>query len=184
MKYQVQQIGHKGRGIYACQKIVAFEVIKKVEYFREVNADELLRNEENYGHQIYLPDGRIFLVAEPIFYFNHSCQPSDFLYSADQQYYIISKRSISINKEITIDYEPSAIDGNTWECRHVLPEQAVIYLRYIGVTIKGVLITNYHGNYTDGLENRCGVIPTGGSNPSSSAHFRLKPAILEKHRRF
>lgn len=117
MKYEVRQTGHTGRGIYACQPIAVSDVIARVEYVREVTSQHPLRADERYDHQMYLPDGRIFLVAEPMCYFNHSCQANAFLYSADQRYYILAKRAIAIDEEITIDYELSAIDGDTWECQ-------------------------------------------------------------------
>ncbi len=117
MKYIVKQTGQKGLGIYASQKIAAYEVIAKVDYAREVTPDQPLHEGESYDHQMYLPDGRVFLVAEPICYFNHSCGSNAFLYSADQQYYIISKHTIPADKEITIDYELSAVNGDTWECK-------------------------------------------------------------------
>jgi hypothetical protein len=66
---------------------------------------------------MYLPDGTIYLVAEPGCYFNHSCDPNAYLYSADKTYFIIAKRDIQKDEEIKVDYEIFAIDGDTWECK-------------------------------------------------------------------
>jgi len=39
------------------------------------------------------------------------------LYSANVKYFIIAKKDIKKEEEITIYYELSAIDGDTWECK-------------------------------------------------------------------
>jgi len=117
MKYEVRKTERKGCGIYACQPIGVSDVIAKVVFVREVTSQHPLGADEHYDHQIYLPDGRVYLVAEPMCYFNHACQPNAYLYSADQQYYVISKQPIDVDEEITIDYELSAIDGDVWECK-------------------------------------------------------------------
>lgn len=105
-----------GLGVFTTKDLNKCEVIAKLEYVREVTKEQPLAENEKYEHQTYLPDGRIFLVAEPMRYTNHSCSPNSYLYSVEEQYFIIAKHQIAEGTEITIDYELNAVDGDTWEC--------------------------------------------------------------------
>ena len=106
-----------GKGVFATRKIKPFEVVASVEFVRQVTDSSPLRESEKYEHQIYLPDGSVYLVAEPVCFTNHSCAPNSFLYSADHHYFVIARQCIETDEEVTIDYELFAIDGDTWECR-------------------------------------------------------------------
>ena len=106
----------KGLGVFTGKDVKKYEVIAKLEYEREVTKEQPLAENEKYEHQTYLPDGRIFLVAEPMRYTNHSCSPNSYLYSVEEQYFVIAKEEMAEGTEITIDYELTAVDGDTWEC--------------------------------------------------------------------
>lgn len=119
MKIQIKNTELKGLGVFANENITANSVITDIRYVREVTKETPLAEHEKhlYEHQIYLPDGRIFIVDEPECFFNHSCSPNAFLYSANEKYFIIAKNNINKDEEITIDYELSAINGDVWECK-------------------------------------------------------------------
>lgn len=119
MKIVLKESDIAGKGIYAKEFIPANSIIFEMKYIREVTKDKPLDPEkgEAYDHQIYLPDGSIFLVAEPGCYFNHSCDPNAFIFSADKTYFVIAKRDIKKDEEVAVDYELHAIDGDTWECK-------------------------------------------------------------------
>ncbi|NEQ46982.1 MAG: SET domain-containing protein [Leptolyngbya sp. SIOISBB] len=106
-----------GKGVFATSSIKPFEVVASVELVRQVTDSSPLCEGEKYEHQMYLPDGSVHLVAEPMCFTNHSCAPNSFLYSADRQYFVIAKQSIEVDEEVTIDYELFAIEGDTWECQ-------------------------------------------------------------------
>ena len=109
----------KGLGVYATATIPSNTIITKVHYVREVTAENPLGPDEQelYHHLIYLPNGKIFIVDNPECYINHSCEANAYLYSVYKTYYIISRATIAKGEEITIDYELSAVNGDTWECK-------------------------------------------------------------------
>ena len=117
MKVVTGQSEGRGRGVFAAQPIDAFEVVAQVDFVREVTAESPLLDGEHYEHQIYLPDGSVHIVAEPMCFTNHSCDPNSFLYSVNRQYFVVAKKAVGVREEITIDYELSAVDGGTWECK-------------------------------------------------------------------
>ena len=98
MKVAVGHTEDKGRGVFAARAIRAFEAVALVEYVREVTAESPLLECERYEHQIYLPDGRVYLVAEPMCYTNHSCEPNAFIYSAvKERYFVIAKGLVELS---------------------------------------------------------------------------------------
>ncbi len=110
----------KGLGIYAKDNISAYSVISDIRYFREVTKDNPLSEREKHlhDHLHYLPDGRMFIVDEPECYFNHSCNPNAYIYSADKKYFILAKKDIKSEEEITIDYEIQTTGfDSSWECK-------------------------------------------------------------------
>lgn len=120
MKFHVKNTDLKGLGIYAKDKIAAFSVIAEIRYLREVTKDNPLSESEKHlhDHQHYWPDGRIFIVDEPECYFNHSCNPNAYIYSADKQFFIIAKKDIESEEEITVDYEIQTTGFDvSWECK-------------------------------------------------------------------
>ena len=131
-----------GLGVFTTKDLNKCEVITKLEYVREVTKEQPLAENEKYEHQTYLPDGRIFLVAEPMRYTNHSCSPNSYLYSVEEQYFIIAKHQIAEGTEITIDYELNAVDGDTWEC--LCKECFLLVLNFLVIgeaTLEAHLIT-------------------------------------------
>ena len=120
MRFNIQKTDLKGMGIYAKESISAYDVISKITYIREVTSDTpLLENEKHLQDHIhYWPDGRMFIVDEPATYFNHSCKPNAYIYSANNEYYIIARADIKSGDEITVDYEIHTTGGDSsWECK-------------------------------------------------------------------
>ena len=116
MKVVVGHADDKGRGVFAIQDIAAGEVVALVRFAREITPETPLVDGEHYEHQIYLPDGSVHLVTEPMCFTNHSCDPNAYLYSINKRYFVVAKRRIASGEEITVDYELSAVDGDTWAC--------------------------------------------------------------------
>lgn len=117
MKVEVGTSGDKGRGVFAIQDIGACEVVASVRFTREITSEAPLAEGEQYEHQIYLPDGSVHLVAEPMCFTNHSCDPNSYIYSVNRRYFVVAKRRIPSGEGITVDYELTAVDGDTWECK-------------------------------------------------------------------
>ncbi len=120
MKFHFKNTTSKGVGIYASGNIPVDSVITDFRYIREVTKDAPLSEDEKHlhDHQHYLPDGRIFIVDEPECYFNHSCNPNAFVYSANEKYFAIAKNDIKKDEEITMDYELLTTGGDvSWECK-------------------------------------------------------------------
>ena len=120
MKYHVKNTSSKGLGIYAKEDIPSNSVITELKYIREVTEETPLSEDEKHlqDHQHYFPDGRVFIVDEPICYFNHCCSPNAFVYSANEKYFIITKKDIKKDEEITIDYELLTTGSDvSWECK-------------------------------------------------------------------
>ncbi|MCX7005645.1 MAG: SET domain-containing protein-lysine N-methyltransferase [bacterium] len=120
MEYYVKNTERKGVGLYAKKYIPAFSVISDIKYIREVTKDNPLSESEKHlhDHQHYWPDGRIFIVHEPECYFNHSCNPNAYIYSAAGKYFILAKKDIKSEEEITVDYEIQTTGFDVaWECK-------------------------------------------------------------------
>jgi SET domain-containing protein len=120
VKLYVKNTDLKGLGIYAKEEISAYSVISDIRYLREVTNNNPLSESEIHlhDHQHYWPDGRIFIVDEPECYFNHSCSPNAYIYSAGGKYFIIAKKDITSEEEITIDYEIQTTGFDvSWECK-------------------------------------------------------------------
>ena len=120
MKFHVKNTSSKGLGIYASEKISANTVLTEMKYIRELTEETPLSEDEKHlqDHIHYFPDGRTFIVDEPICYFNHCCNPNAFVYSANKKYFIIAKKDIEKDEEITIDYEILTTGYDvSWECK-------------------------------------------------------------------
>lgn len=120
MKFDLKRTEKKGFGVFATEGISAYTVISKIKYIRELTEDKPLDEDEKHlqDHIHYWPDGRMFIVDEPDTYFNHSCAPNAYIYSADRNYYIVSREEIKAGEEITIDYELHTTgQDSSWECK-------------------------------------------------------------------
>jgi SET domain-containing protein len=120
MKFYVKNTDIKGLGIYAKEEISAYSVISDMKYIREVTMDNPLAESEKHlqDHMHYWPDGRMFIVDEPVCFFNHSCNPNAYIYSAGGKFFIIAKNDIKSEEEITVDYETLTTGFDvSWECK-------------------------------------------------------------------
>ena len=107
-----------GLGIFALSEFRPGEVIRRVEYVREVTGDAPLRPEvgERHDHCSY-PDGRVMLVAFPDRHMNHSCDPNAYYRDdGDGITYAHARRAIKPGEEITVDYLINNAGGDSWAC--------------------------------------------------------------------
>jgi hypothetical protein len=57
------------------------------------------------------------LVAEPECFTNSSCSPSAFLYSVNENCYLLALRDIQKDEEITLRYDLLIAEGDYLECK-------------------------------------------------------------------
>jgi hypothetical protein len=113
----------QGYGAFATTAIRRGSVILQLDDSRIVDSENPLRpeNQESLVHLDYLPDGTVVLMRSPECYINHSCQPNSYIYSANQQRFLLAKRDLASGEEVVVDYALNAVDGDWWECRCETP---------------------------------------------------------------
>lgn len=107
----------EGLGVFAARAFQAGERIRRVHVVREVTADSPIREElgERVDHCSY-PDGKVFLWGFPDRHVNHSCDPNAWeMYEGDASY-LVARRDIAADEEITVDYNINIADGTAWPC--------------------------------------------------------------------
>ena len=107
----------EGLGIFAMTAIGAGTHIREVNVIREVTPECPLRPElgELAKHCDY-PDGRVVLIGEPDRYLNHSCDPNGWILYEGNCCFIVARRDIMPDEEITCDYSINVTGGDTWPC--------------------------------------------------------------------
>ncbi len=85
---------------------------------REVTGESPLRPEvgESAEH-CSLIDGHFYLVPVPERYLNHSCDPNVYLRFGVEEVEVVTRREVSANNELTIDYLINNPGGHSWQCR-------------------------------------------------------------------
>ena len=91
--------------------------IRRVELVREVTTEEPLREElgERAEHCSY-PDGKVVLVGFPDRHVNHSCDPNVYKVWEGNETYLVARRPIKADEEITLDYNINTSGGTSWPC--------------------------------------------------------------------
>ena len=119
MKIQIRKSSIHGDGVFATDRISCGDVILPVDDSRIVDSQHPVREDlgEDPEHCDYLPDGTTVLMQGPAGYFNHSCSPNVFTYSADSKRFILAMRDIAQGEELLFDYSINAIEGDVWACR-------------------------------------------------------------------
>jgi SET domain-containing protein len=108
----------EGVGIFAVRAFRAGDRITPVHIVREITPEAPIREDlgERIDHCAY-PDGKVVLIAFPERHVNHSCDPNAFEYFEGHTSCLLARRHISVDEEITIDYNINISNGSTWPCR-------------------------------------------------------------------
>ena len=119
MAIEVSDSKISGKGLFTTDFIPKNSVILKVKFVREITEAAPINpeNGEQVDHCHWLPDGRQMLVAEPECYTNSSCSPNAFLYSVNEECYLLAIRDINKEEEITLCYSLFIEDGDYFECK-------------------------------------------------------------------
>ena len=119
MAVEVNKSRIAGRGIFTTDFIPKNSVILKVKFEREITDDAPIdpQKGEQLEHCHWLPDGRQMLVAEPECYTNSSCSPNAYLYSVNENCYLLAIRDIQNDEEITLCYSLLIAEGDYLECK-------------------------------------------------------------------
>ena len=107
----------EGLGIFAARRFRAGDRITKMNIVREITPETPIREdlEERIDHCAY-PDGKVVLVAFPERHVNHSCDPNAYEYFEEHISYLVARRNIPADEEITIDYNINISNGTAWPC--------------------------------------------------------------------
>jgi hypothetical protein len=106
-----------GLGVFVLEPVAEGECIRTFEIEREVTADSPVRPEdgEHPDHCVFTA-GRLWLVAKPERYVNHSCDPNAYLRVEGNVTEIVARRDIAAGCELTFDYLINNAGGNSWPC--------------------------------------------------------------------
>ena len=114
---EVRKSGIEGLGVFAARPFAADEVVREVEYEREVTReapiDETRGEDQRYCS--YLPD-RVMLVAYPDRHMNHSCDPNCYYDYDEGDTKLRARRTICVGEEFTVDYLINNAGGSSWPC--------------------------------------------------------------------
>jgi hypothetical protein len=93
-------------------------VLLRIDDSRVLDSDRPLRpeNGESPTHRDFLPDGTVVLMQTPERYINHSCDPNCYVYSAERERYVLTRRNIAEGEELVVDYSLNAVGGDYWTC--------------------------------------------------------------------
>ncbi|MBO6558849.1 MAG: SET domain-containing protein-lysine N-methyltransferase [Pseudomonadales bacterium] len=105
-----------GKGVFAQRHLHQGQVILIFDDSRIVDDDHPLANDESSDYCDYLPNGAVVLMQEPERHINHSCSPNVYVYSTDQERYLLAMSDIEEGVELTYDYSINAVEGDIWEC--------------------------------------------------------------------
>lgn len=114
----VQSSPIHGVGIFASRAISRGNRITKLSVVREITPEAPIREDlgERIDHCAY-PDGKVLLIGYPERHVNHSCDPNAFESFQDDGCYLMARRDIAADEEITIDYNVNITNGSTWPCQ-------------------------------------------------------------------
>jgi SET domain-containing protein len=107
----------EGLGIFALRAFRAGERITRVNIVREITPEAPIRADlgERIDHCAY-PDGKVVLIAFPERHVNHSCDPDAYECFEGHASYLVARRDIARDDEITIDYNINITQGTAWPC--------------------------------------------------------------------
>lgn len=107
----------EGLGVFALRAFRAGDRITRVNVVREITPEAPIREDlgERIDHCAY-PDGKVVLIAYPERHVNHSCDPNAYEYFEGEASYLVARRGIARDEEITVDYNINISDGTAWPC--------------------------------------------------------------------
>jgi hypothetical protein len=106
-----------GLGLFAARPFCTGQRIRQINVVREVTPASPLREElgERADHCDY-PNGKIVLLGPPDRHVNHSCDPNAYvLYEGDRSF-LVARRDLAVDEEITVDYNINITGGTAWPC--------------------------------------------------------------------
>ncbi len=114
---EVRPSSIEGLGIFAMRAFRAGDRVTRVNVVREITAEAPIREDlgERVDHCAY-PDGKVVLIAFPERQVNHSCDPNAFEQFEGEVSYLVARRAIARDEEITIDYNVNIANGTNWPC--------------------------------------------------------------------
>jgi hypothetical protein len=114
---EVKSSGIEGLGIFAVRSFKAGERIKRVNIVREITPEFPIRGElgERTDHCDF-PDGKVVLLGSPDRHVNHSCDPNAYQLFEEGASYLVARRAIAPDEEITVDYNVNITAGTAWSC--------------------------------------------------------------------
>lgn len=113
-----------GVGVFAARDFQKDETILKIDDSRIVDDKHPLRPQlgEFEYHCDYLADGKVVLMPSPECHINSCCDPSSYTKTIDNIRYLIARRDIKVNEEITCDYIIDCHGGIIWQCNCESPK--------------------------------------------------------------
>jgi hypothetical protein len=108
----------EGLGIFAMRSFSPGERISRVRVIREITPQAPLREDmgERKDHCAY-PDGKVVLIAAPERHVNHSCDPNAYESFDGRGSWLVARRAVTRDEEITVDYNINITGGSAWPCR-------------------------------------------------------------------
>jgi len=102
----------EGLGVFALRPFHAGERIRRVNVVREITPEAPIREElgERIDHCSY-PGGKVVLWGVPDRHLNHSCDPNAWVWYEGDACYLMARRDITADEEITCDYNINIADG-------------------------------------------------------------------------
>ena len=106
----------QGTGLFAARDFREADQILRVDESRLVTETKPLLQGDDPRHCDYVADGRVVLLPSPERHRNHSCDPNAFDEYIDGVRYLLARRDIRADEEITGDYCINGLGDGAWEC--------------------------------------------------------------------
>ena len=108
----------QGRGVFAGERILQGEMILCIDDSRVIKDEkELDPSKGGFAHHCdYLANGKIVYMQEPERYINHCCEPNAYVKWIDSERYVIARKDIEKDQEITYDYCIDSYGDTIWQC--------------------------------------------------------------------
>ncbi len=107
-----------GLGVFAVARLLAGELVLKIDDSRVVSEEDPLDPEqgEEERHCDYLAGGRVVLMKVPERFINHRCDPNVYVRTIANDRYVVALRDIQPGEEIGYDYCVNGDGDTAWTC--------------------------------------------------------------------
>lgn len=107
-----------GLGVFAARDFAGGEIVLRIDDSRVVDAEHPLRPElgEHSYHCDYLAGGRVVHMRWPERHVNSSCDPNTFVETIEGVRYVVARRPVRTDEELTYDYIIDCHGGDVWQC--------------------------------------------------------------------